>query len=405
MTLIEVALSTAIIAGLLVSAIYTVTAVKSGGVWMGEFERGRVLAQELLAEIQELPYTDPSQVAAPLGVDADDPVSGHRSSFDDIDDFTGLIEAPPRTRGGLLLSKHSGWKRCVQVEWVDASDLETAVGSESGVKRIRVTVSRGARPIVTLTTVRTAGLPALRACCFSDSSCRELQKEECTAQGGWPGRADEHCWSSECSSGFVAHWKLDELLLSVTARDSVGQHDGDVDGPSWTTGQLGGALSFGGSGDVVEIDHNVALSLTAAVSICGWISVTNTTGEHTMLLKGAVADKSNYWLAVRGSAIAAGFNDGAGEVEFLTSSGTVERKRWTHIAMVLDTQAQSLSIYKDGALAKEWKTTGLPITNTKSLWMGLARTGQYMEGKLDDVRLYSRRLNASEFAEIMTGAK
>ncbi|MHC4158980.1 MAG: hypothetical protein ACYSSO_07855, partial [Planctomycetota bacterium] len=55
------------------------------------------------------------------------------------------------------------------------------------------------------------------------------------------------------SNGLIAHWKFDEGSGS-TAYDSAGDNDGTlVNGPVWTTGQIGGALSFDGVDDYVNI--------------------------------------------------------------------------------------------------------------------------------------------------------
>ncbi|MHC4546334.1 MAG: hypothetical protein ACYSYL_17780, partial [Planctomycetota bacterium] len=53
------------------------------------------------------------------------------------------------------------------------------------------------------------------------------------------------------SEGLVAHWKFDDGS-GITAIDSAGTNNGTLNGdPTWTTGRIGGALSF--DGDYVAV--------------------------------------------------------------------------------------------------------------------------------------------------------
>lgn len=407
MTLVEVVVSIAIISVLLVSAVNTVTAVKEGGIWLSDFERGRTLAQEILAEAQQASYSEPSGVAAALGIDIDDGSTGHRTRFDDVDDFNGLLESPPKTALGVALSKLAGWRREVRVSWVSANDLDTAVGFETGLKRVTIDVSKNDRLITSLTMLRSSGLPPLRACCLLDGSCRELSTTDCTALSGVAGRADEHCWTVECSDGKVAQWKLDDSILSSTAKDSVAAHNGDLSGnPIWTTGQVGGALQLDGNDDFVRIEHDSTLTQTGNFTLCGWLRL-NTTGGYDMIVyKGDSSKPSNYWLGAYGSAITAGFNDGNSELEFRTTSTTLIKKtKWTHLAVVFNDNADTLAIYQDGVLVQQWSTTARPTSNSERVYLGRSRSGEYLDGRLDDVRIYSRIVQPSEWAKIMTGEK
>ena len=57
--------------------------------------------------------------------------------------------------GGTSVAGLSSWQRTVVVEWVDAATCATPQASETGAKRITVTVSRGARPLASGAVIRT----------------------------------------------------------------------------------------------------------------------------------------------------------------------------------------------------------------------------------------------------------
>ncbi|MHC4095785.1 MAG: LamG domain-containing protein, partial [Planctomycetota bacterium] len=75
---------------------------------------------------------------------------------------------------------------------------------------------------------------------------------------------------AEFSSHLVAWWMFDEGEGSI-AYDSAGTNDGTVNGATWTTGQVNGALSFDGSNDYVSVPHDPALNITGDITISVWL--------------------------------------------------------------------------------------------------------------------------------------
>ncbi|MFA9477361.1 prepilin-type N-terminal cleavage/methylation domain-containing protein [Phycisphaerales bacterium AB-hyl4] len=61
------------------------------------------------------------------------------------------------------LDDRPGWSRTVEVDHVNADEPETVAGSDTGVRRVRVTVSRGNAQLAELVTLRTRGMPSLPA--------------------------------------------------------------------------------------------------------------------------------------------------------------------------------------------------------------------------------------------------
>jgi type II secretory pathway pseudopilin PulG len=105
------------------------------------------LAQELMEEIRSMRWEDPQIAGAPLGPD-----SGEYNRFDDyyryddIDDYDGLVEAPPYDLDGNPLNGQGGranlarYERDVTVTYADETTL-AATASVTGLKRIEVGVS------------------------------------------------------------------------------------------------------------------------------------------------------------------------------------------------------------------------------------------------------------------------
>ena len=79
-----------------------------------------------------------------------------RALWDDVDDYDGWSASPPEEKDGTAITWASDFTRAVSVDWVVRSDLSQTTSSETQVKRIEVTVSRGEREIVTLVAYRTS---------------------------------------------------------------------------------------------------------------------------------------------------------------------------------------------------------------------------------------------------------
>jgi MSHA pilin protein MshD len=153
-SLIEAVMSLVIVSVMLVAALNVVGASQLSQLWTAQTTRGHLLAAELMVEIMSQDYEDPNQIVA-FGCESGE-TTGSRAGFDDVDDYHGWSSSPPTDKTGTALSGLAGWTRSVAVQWADPMDPETVEPSESGVKRIRVTVKNGTRPVASLVAVRTA---------------------------------------------------------------------------------------------------------------------------------------------------------------------------------------------------------------------------------------------------------
>ncbi len=99
------------------------------------------LADDLVAEILPLPYSDPNDTPT-FGTEPGESAAGPRSTFDDVDDFNGWNESPPLARDGSVIPNRTNWRRRVQVTRVIPANLTQATSGNTdlGAKLIHVTV-------------------------------------------------------------------------------------------------------------------------------------------------------------------------------------------------------------------------------------------------------------------------
>ncbi|MFQ5413798.1 MAG: prepilin-type N-terminal cleavage/methylation domain-containing protein [Phycisphaerae bacterium] len=151
-SLIEVTIAAVIVAVMLVAALNTTGAVRVGQYQAIDESRGQGLAQDLMTEILRQAYEDPTDPK--FGRESGES-KNPRSDYDDVDDYDGWSASPPEYRDGTSLVGVDNWTRSVTVEFVVINDVAgSASGSDTGVKRITVTVKRGNVSVASLVAVR-----------------------------------------------------------------------------------------------------------------------------------------------------------------------------------------------------------------------------------------------------------
>ncbi len=204
----------------------------------------------------------------------------------------------------------------------------------------------------------------------------------------------------------VAWWLLGDGTGTV-ARDSSGhQTDGNlVNGPTWVGGRAGGALSFSGNAaQYVDVPadgaHPVFGILGAhAITVAAWVYATSSPSSSAAMYRGIAGANSytNAWLLSGG--------DNPDSIGFYlsgtrTSTTTaLPLAKWTHVAGVFD--GTHVTIYFDGVeQVTALPSTTVDITSPGDIQIGGNPAGASWAGMLEDVRVYSRALDATEVAQL-----
>src|SRR5690349_18095656 len=124
-TLVESIMSILIVGVMYVAALNTLGASRVSQATIADQRRGHELAQQLLVEIVALPYADPTTGTTTFGPEAGESTTS-RSLFDDIDDYNGWSETPPKLKDGTTISNLTNWSRRVTVEWVKTNNFNSA---------------------------------------------------------------------------------------------------------------------------------------------------------------------------------------------------------------------------------------------------------------------------------------
>jgi Concanavalin A-like lectin/glucanases superfamily/Galactose oxidase-like, Early set domain/Glyoxal oxidase N-terminus/Purple acid Phosphatase, N-terminal domain len=225
------------------------------------------------------------------------------------------------------------------------------------------------------------------------------------AAGNLASSSDGTFTTLALNPGLVSHWTLDEGS-GLTAADASGNgHTGTlVNGPTWTTaGRLGGALSFDGVNDYVEIPNSPALGSPSTITLAAWINPRdpgNPNVAQMIVGKYSGAAGGPYMLRING---AGRLRFRAGGTQVTTGPVLSSPNTWYHVAGTYN--GSQLVIYLNGAVVLSQAWSGSEPDNGVNPTLGRNLDGGApFNGLLDDVRLYNRALSAAEIQDLAAPA-
>lgn len=216
-----------------------------------------------------------------------------------------------------------------------------------------------------------------------------------TVSGGAP-RTGPVCAQS---NGLVGAWSFDEGAGTTSTDLSAHDNLATLQGAAWTTaGKHGNALSFNGTSAKAVVADSASLDLTAAMTLEAWVypNVVPTNWST-----GVYKETDRYYLepGTDQNAPGAGGTFGSGNRNAFGGS-PLPAATWTHLACTYD--GADIRLYVNGAQAGSVAATGAITTSASPLTMGgNTPYGEFFNGRIDDVRVYSRALSAAEIQSDM----
>lgn len=204
-------------------------------------------------------------------------------------------------------------------------------------------------------------------------------------------------WATAAAAqGPVAAYAFDEGTGATTA-DATGQaHTGTLAGATWApAGKYGAALAFNGVNSLVTVADAADLDLTTGMTLEAWIWPATVSNWQSAILKEQPG----------GLVYALYANEAVPHPSVTLSVGGLDRNTpgaaplaltvWTHLAATYDGLAAKL--YVNGVLVATTPVTGAIAASTGALRIGgNAVWGEYVNGVMDEVRIYNRALSAAE---------
>jgi hypothetical protein len=212
------------------------------------------------------------------------------------------------------------------------------------------------------------------------------------------------------SNPFVGNWDLetDGINAAVLYFDAglIDAWEGSLSSPHASDYGAGHALDLDGVTDHVTILDSPSLDISGSVTMEAWVKLDGAEGKHDILVKGDEGRKA-YSLSSETN------EDGlsslsiatTGNVEAVSSSAfMMESHEWYHVAGVIDVDNGTHSLYVNGELVHTVSVNGLTgsslTPNNDPLSIGKSSgEGDYLDGNIDEIRLWSSALTGAEIVD------
>jgi hypothetical protein len=209
--------------------------------------------------------------------------------------------------------------------------------------------------------------------------------------------------SGDVTAGLIAYYPFDETSGTTAADASGNGHTGSLmGGATWATGHRAGAVSLNGNNGYVGLPSGI-LSTTSNFTIATWIKLNNIStwarifdfGTGTTTYMFLTVESGN---GMRLAMTTNGFNN-----EQRIDGPTLSAGAWQHVAVTVSGSVGTL--YMNGA--KVATSSGMTLNGsslgvTTQTWLGRSEFGNdpYIDGLLDDFRIYNRALSSAEMQTI-----
>ena len=205
--------------------------------------------------------------------------------------------------------------------------------------------------------------------------------------------------------GLSGYWSLNDGTGTVAGDFSGRGMQGTLNGnTAWTNGKRGKALSFDGSGDYV-IKNNFSFSdggggVTTATISAWFRASSNQTNKYIVSIPNDSGGDNGFDIGLNGvNTIRSWLHTTGGENDGLSATVTYADNTWHHLVATYNGTTQYL--YFDGVEVASDPAAGEITAGANEINIGRFGTfGGEFTGQVDEVRIHSRALSATEVAEL-----
>ena len=213
---------------------------------------------------------------------------------------------------------------------------------------------------------------------------------------------------AELTDGLVLYMPLDEGSGNTVADLGPNGLEGELRGsPTWVTGEMGEALQFAASSDLVNIVTTGVLEIADEITQAAWVKLDNLPGAHAIVFgtRGGAGRLIGFGYGMNPSnGIKVWTNMPAGGFLDINDNVTVlETDVWYYLAYTHTTDNGGMvRIYVDGVMTHEQESNNpvapadTPTDVTIGTW-----SGEAWPGHIDEVRLWNRALSDAEIGASM----
>jgi len=176
-------------------------------------------------------------------------------------------------------------------------------------------------------------------------------------------------------------------------------NDGTVSDATSVEGISGQALAFNGASSCVRVQNSASLNPQRALTVALWVFPTQLGAGTRRLFQRASGTFGMYLQETTGRLVFYTDTRDAGGA-WVSIQEAIPQDEWSFVAGTYDAEAERMALYVNGALVGTAAQTLDADHAGKDLYLGSSNgSGQFFEGRLDEVRLYSVALDADAIQE------
>ena len=204
-------------------------------------------------------------------------------------------------------------------------------------------------------------------------------------------------------SRLAAYYPCDDTHGRSLSEDIVGDNDGTAGVVSSATGKVRQGMFFLASGEQFRSVPD-ATGLQELKGICCWVKFTTLAADQTLIAKGSDATDANtsikLWYDHSDTDLAFTVGDGSSSTTINTDGLTLAVDTWYHIRAYNDGNRMGIAV--NGTLYASG-TARTPLSETGLLYLGRDFGGNYLDGILDEVALFSTSPTVADGAALYAG--
>ncbi|HYH04342.1 MAG TPA: beta-L-arabinofuranosidase domain-containing protein [Bacillota bacterium] len=206
----------------------------------------------------------------------------------------------------------------------------------------------------------------------------------------------------------VGWYKFDETGGTVGADSSgSGRNATLVNGPTWVAGKLGNAVNLDGSNDYISMPGGMISTLND-FSIATWVKL-DAVRTWSRIFDFGTGTGANMFLTPSSSDNTIRFaitTSGSGGEQRINGTAALPSGTWKHVAVALNGNVGIL--YVDGVevgrnSSMSLKPSGLGTTGNNYIGRSQYTSDPYLDGQIDDFRMYDRAISAAEVQALFGG--
>jgi hypothetical protein len=218
-----------------------------------------------------------------------------------------------------------------------------------------------------------------------------------------PGDASD---AGDLASGLIAFYKFDETSGTSAADSSGNNHTATLaGGATFGAGLQNNAVTLSGNSQYVSLPTGIVSGLST-FSITAWVKLTMSPQWNRIFDFGNDTTTYMFLTPNSGSTLRFSITTGGANMEEQINATSLPTGTWEHVAVTLSGGMGVL--YVQGAQVAQNTTFTLnpsSLGNTMHNWLGRSQyaADPYLNGQIDNVRIYSRALSAGEVQALYAG--